>query len=61
MEESFLIAAPAVANQEYPSGSFEHHRIGEDRTEAPPLPPRPRTRAHLAAWQVKLARDMMLA
>lgn len=58
MDEYMPIAGPAVFGQEHPSGSFEHHLIIERPDETPRR--RPRARAHLAPWQAKLARDMML-
>ncbi|MEP9360933.1 AraC family transcriptional regulator [Sphingomonas sp. KR3-1] len=61
MEESMLVAGGVAASQVQPSDSFEHHLIVEERAEPSPITPKPRARAHLAAWQVKLARDMMLA
>lgn len=60
MDEHMLIAAPTAASQANFS-SFEHHLITDGRAEQPPPPRPPRTRAHLAPWQAKLACDMMLA
>lgn len=61
MDEYMPIADVAVVGQEHPTASFERlHLIVERKPEAAQRQNRPRARAHLAPWQAKLARDMML-
>lgn len=61
MEDYTLIAEPLAAGQDYPSEPLEQRSTGEAVQPAPKHRRSRRTRAHLAPWQAKLARDMMLS
>ncbi|WP_168356033.1 helix-turn-helix domain-containing protein [Sphingomonas gei] len=60
MDEYMPIADPAIVGQGHPSGLFEHRNLIVERRPERAPPRRSRTCAHLAPWQAKLARDMML-